>query len=207
MKFLVILCFLFSSTFIIAQTLDLNSGSNQFTTGEGASRDLSVEALSDYTISSVGINADLLNESFTVNIYPSSNGFDVTGPALASSAAIVGGSGLMFYDIPISLSLTSGNFYVIQWKPTDDGFSDWLGAGGMEYLLDSNLPFDVPPLRMIMGFQNLSVDNTLHPHFRLNFAVQPPAVPTLSQWGLMSLGLIIVIFGVVAIRQRQLQLG
>lgn len=35
----------------------------------------------------------------------------------------------------------------------------------------------------------------------------PPAVPTLGQWGLMTLGLIVLIFGIVAIRQRQVQLG
>lgn len=43
----------------------------------------------------------------------------------------------------------------------------------------------------------------------INIESEPilPAVPTLSQWGLIILGLVVLILGVVVIRQRQMQLG
>ncbi|MBK8634419.1 MAG: IPTL-CTERM sorting domain-containing protein [Saprospiraceae bacterium] len=39
--------------------------------------------------------------------------------------------------------------------------------------------------------------------FSLNLVIDPGnAIPTLSQWGLISLSLIIMVFGVVAMRKR-----
>jgi hypothetical protein len=57
------------------------------------------KADSSFSIDSIGIEGDLISQSFDVLVLSSTNGHDV-GAVLASESVVVGGTGDHFYDVP-----------------------------------------------------------------------------------------------------------
>lgn len=139
--------------------------------GEGRGRGIAFEVTQDVSITSVGIFVDLVQQSYDVQIYDSTDGNDV-GSLLAEATAEVGGAGAVFNDISISFDFMANSLYAILWQPTDLGFGDWVAgntAGG--YGLDGNLPNTVGPFNVINGFDGnenlIGFENGLHPVIRV----------------------------------------
>jgi hypothetical protein len=88
--------------------------------GEGTGRATGFKADSDLTIESVGVHADLKNEPFDFVIYDSSDGHSA-GVQLYSVSHVMGGVGLGWNDAPVSFTFEAGNFYVLNFRPSDGG--------------------------------------------------------------------------------------
>jgi hypothetical protein len=134
----------------------------------------------------------LVNESFDVVIFSSSNGHDA-GSVLASASATVGGAGNQFYDIPINFTFNAGSFYTLLWRPTSSN-SDW--ASTLDYYNDSGLPATVGPFSLIDGTEGYAADgfsNFLHPNLRVNG--QASTVPAPATLALLGIGWAGMAFG------------
>jgi hypothetical protein len=159
--------------------------------GTGAGRAQGFQALSSFSITSVGIEADLASESYDVVIYASTNGSSV-GSQLASTSGVVGGTGFVFHDLGINFSFVSGSFYVVNWRPTDGSFN--VTNDDIAYYSDSALPVNIPPFRLVEGLEGFNAEssgNSLHPNMRynVNAAVPEPGSIALMGLGIAALGL------------------
>lgn len=173
-----------------ATLIQVNSGSfagSGNLGGPGTGRAQGFQALQTFSITSVGIEADLVSESYDVVIYSSTTGSDV-GAVLASSTATVGGNGFVFHDLAINFSFTNGNFYIVNWRPTDGSFQ--VNNDDIAYYSDSALPQTVGPFGLVDGLEgfNPSAGNSLHPNLRYDVAVAAVAEP--ASLALLALGLI-----------------
>lgn len=136
-----------------------------FDGGEGSGRAIGFQADSDLTINSVGIMGDLVEKSHEIVIYDSPDGHSA-GSILYTTSHTIGGTGYGWNDIPVSFTFTAGNFYVVNWRPTDGG--NW--ANQLEYYHDDGLPFTVGPLTLLEGIEGYDAQNTgnyVHPHLRI----------------------------------------
>ena len=134
--------------------------------GPGAGRAIGFQADEDFTISSVGILGELYYQSFDVVIYDSPDGH-TAGSVLYSTSYATGGTGYGWNDMPVSFSFSAGNFYVLNWRPSDCNY-DWVV--GLEYYNDSGLPFDAGPLTILEGIEGCDAENYtnfLHINFRI----------------------------------------
>lgn len=189
-----------------AQVIDLDSGDSYFGGGPGNGRALGIQALENVEVSALGIYGDLASESYDVIIWSSTDGSQV-GSILAQSSGASGGTGLGWNDLPISYTLQAGQYYVLHWQPTVLN-NAW--TSNVEYQFDSNLEFTVGPIRMLDGADGHSASsvnfgNVLHPHLRIGGDVvveDATPVPTLGQWGLMMLIIVLLGFGVPALVRR-----
>jgi len=144
-----------------------------------------------FGISSVGLYSDIGSTSYDVTIYSSTDGNQVGG-VLASTAATVGGSGLQWYDIPISFWFTPGSYYAIEWSTTSGLGIPGSGVAGrgsyFHYGNDSNLPFVTGPVTLINGFAQAGFTNAAHPRLRVEVeAVPEPATMLILGGGLLGL--------------------
>lgn len=177
-----------------AATVELHSATASPITigagGEGAGRGVSFLVEEDFSISAAGIYLDLKSESYDVLIYSSTNGYDLIAP-LVSASEVTGGSGVSYYDIDISYAFTAGNYYYIQWEPSDQGSGDWLaGASPNAMFSDAVLPETLGLVTILDGAEGnstsgISFANALHPNIRLT-VVNPAAVPITSAGFLLS---------------------
>ncbi len=137
--------------------------------GVGTGRAIGFQADSTFDISSVGILGPLLNRPFDVVIYDSPDGHSA-GSVLSITTATVGDEGFVWYDIAVSFTFTAGNFYVVNWRPTD-GQDAWADeTTGLDYFEDFGLPATIGPITIlegIEGFDATNIDNSLHPHLRV----------------------------------------
>ena len=168
---LMVLLLAVASPTLVATPLELNGG-GAATTGFGPinGRAIGLQADENFALTSIGFFGDLLSESFDAVLHSSTNGSDTTG-VLASNSALFGGAGLVWNDIALGFNLIAGSFYVVHFRPSDGGFSDWLGAGGYEFFPDFTLPTDVGPVTVLdgaHGFSSLDFGNFVHARMRLN---------------------------------------
>ena len=171
-----------------ASFIELNSGDFAYTSdGEGGGRGISFQVSSSFSIDSVGIYGDLLNNSFDVLIYSSTDGHQIN-TILASATAVVGGTGNGWNDIAINYTFNASDFYVINWQPTS--ISNW--AWTLDFYNDSSLPAVVGPVTLIDGISgndtSMNFGNILHPNIRVNVNTVPiPAAVWLFGSGLIGL--------------------
>ncbi|HUV22000.1 MAG TPA: VPLPA-CTERM sorting domain-containing protein [Gammaproteobacteria bacterium] len=174
-----------------AALVELNSGSFSLTAGgESTGRGIGFQALSDFSIYSIGIYGDLNQESFDVQIYSSTDG-NQANAVLASESSIVGGTGNGWNDIAINYSFAADSYYVLNWRPTDGGDGDW--ATTLDYYNDSALAVSISELAMLIngtaGINASAFDNYLHPNLRLGISAVPvPAAIWLFGTALGGLG-------------------
>jgi hypothetical protein len=168
-----------------ADNIVVNSGVFWGTTGGvGGGRAQGIRADSTFSISSLGIFGNLDERSFDVLIYASTTGSDV-GSVLASSTATVGGTGNGWNDININYTFGAGLYYIVNWRPTIDAFSEW--AITLDYYNDSGLPTTVGPMTLVDGLEGYNAEssgNFLHPNFRYNIVTSVPEPGTLALLGL-----------------------
>ena len=160
-----------------AALVELNSGALGGTAdGEGDGRGIGFQALSDFSITSLGIFGDLIENEFDVQVYASTTGSDA-GDLLASESAIRGGNGNGWYDIDIDFSFVQDEFYVLYWRPSEDTGVNW--AHTLDYYRDDVLPVSIEGLAMLInGVDGYNPDNFInffHPNLRIN--VEPSAIP------------------------------
>ena len=133
--------------------------------GAGTGRGLGFYANENFTITSIGIHANLTFMSHNVEIFSSSTGSDVVD-LLYSVSDSVGNGDYGWNDIvfPDSFSFVAGNYYVLNWSGV---VSNWVSQ--LDYYYDNGLPFDVGPLTMLDGCEGSdpSFGNSLHCLFRM----------------------------------------
>ena len=187
MIFLFVLGLIMSAN-TFATLLEINASSSGTITGSGPGslRGIGFLANSAFSISNVGLYSDIGSTSYDINIYSSSNGSDITG-LLASTSATVGGAGLQWYDVALSFSFLTSNFYAIEWATTSGSTIPGGSGSYFHYAFDSNLPLTTGPVTLLDGFASSSgFSNLLHPLLRVNVVESVPEPVTLV---LMSLGL------------------
>ena len=138
----------------------------------GTGRAIGFQADEDFTITSVGITAALLYESFDVVIYDSPDGHSA-GAVLYATSGMTGGTGFGWNDLAATFSFNAGQYYVVNWRPTDGGSSDWVEPPGVDYYHDNGLPYTTGPITIVEGFEGFDADNAAnlyHPFLR--FCVQ-----------------------------------
>ncbi len=145
-----------------------------FMGGPGGGRAVGFHADADFPINSLGISGDITYENYDVIIYDSPDGHTV-GTQLYGVTALSGGSGYGWNDIyfPGTFHFMAGNYYVINWRPTDQGYNDW---GSLDYYHDDDLPFTIGQATLIEGFEGYNADdaaNYLHPYFRMSSTGMP----------------------------------
>lgn len=136
------------------------------TLGEGAGRAIGFRADETFTIRSLGILGALQNMSFDVVIYSSTDGH-TAGSVLYTASGVTGGTGFDWNDISVSFNFTAGNFYVVNWRPTNIG--SWATVPGLYYQNDAGLPYAVGPVTIVEGFEGRNAEspgNILHPRLR-----------------------------------------
>lgn len=133
-------------------------------------------------------------DQITISLY---DNLPNNGCVLLSTNSTFGDGINNFVDTcwPVANVLSGNTYYLVF---TYSGNNPNLGISG-----DTNNPYSGCQVYANAGFGSF-------PNFDYTFEVfgsSPPPIPTISQWGLMVLGLIVLIFGVVAIRQRKVILG
>jgi len=154
---------------------------------EGRGRGIGFRADSTFSIDSAGVFFDLVEQSYDVLVYSSVTGSDAV-EVLASSSLVVGGEGAAFYDIPIEFTFEEGSFYVLHWRPSDLGNSDWLAANTQDgYFFDDELPQTIGPVTLLDGVEGSEptvFSNFLHPNLRVTVVPEPSGLAVLSIFGL-----------------------
>lgn len=171
------ICIVFISSIASATSLELNSGSLfGNSTAVGSGRGISFHADSAFSIDSVGIFGDLFAESYDVVIYSSTDGHQANS-ILTSATADVGGIGHTWNDIAINFSFTLGDYYVLNWRPSDGGSGVNGGWANLSLYRDAGLPVSVGPTTLIdglVGFSAGDFSNNLHPNLRINATTVVP---------------------------------
>jgi hypothetical protein len=155
----------------------------------GITRGITFRVDTSFGISSVGLYSDIGSTSYDVTIYSSTDGNQLGG-ALASTTATVGGTGLRWYDIPISFSFGASSYYAIEWSTTSGSVIPGGTGAYFHYGSDLNLPLTTGPVTLIDGFGGNSQNfgNTFHPRLRVDTdAVPEPTTLLLLGGGLLAL--------------------
>jgi PEP-CTERM motif len=154
--------------------------------GVGDERGDFITALDTFSITSLGIEADLTTPSltFVANIYAATG--LARGALLATSSFQHADVGHAFYSVPIDFTFLAGQDYDIA--------IDWLPSAGLDvrffrFDASANPPFDVGPIRVRDGEFNGFANNSVMPNLQVSIAEVPePAILTLLGLGLAALG-------------------
>ena len=144
--------------------------------GVGSGRGLHIIANEDFTISSLGIYAQLYDKNYLARIFKSSSSYaiDELLHSVEGNPGAFGNMGwndLLFAEY---FSFEAGEYYYLEWSPSD-GSDDWCSY--IEYFNDAGLPHVVGPLTMKNGVagQHPNVnDNGFHPYFRIGLEPLSP---------------------------------
>jgi len=194
------LLFIFTALPTQAAYVELNSGAYAGYFGAvGSGRGIGFQADAAFTVDSVGFYGNLNQESFDVVIFSSTNG-NQANSILTSSTAVVGGTGIGWNEISINYSFNAGDYYVLNWRPTNISTDTW---GAAAFYRDSVLPAVIGEgdlvtlINGVEGFGAENFSNTLHPNLRVNTVVSAVPVPA-AVWLFCS-----ALIGLLAFSQRK----
>jgi hypothetical protein len=136
-------------------------------TGVGSGRGIGFQANETFKIYAVGISGALRYKSFDVVIYSSPDGH-TAGSQLQSTSLFTGGTGDEWNDMVVVYTFQSGNYYVINWRPSDGLANAWAETPGIDYYHDSGLPYTTGPITIVEGFEGYdpTPGNIYHPLLR-----------------------------------------
>lgn len=172
------------------------------TTFEG--RSIYIRANETFTVDRVEWYGNISSGSYDVVIWEGLGEAAALGSQLAIGTATLVGGVLEFNQIDINFTFTSGSEYLVNMRRTDGtAFSSnfhylsW-GNGAQE----SNLGL----LTLLDGRHGFAPDtnnNSWTTHFLFDVVDAPVPVPTLSEWALILLLMLIATSGYMGIRRRQ----
>jgi hypothetical protein len=168
-------------------------------------RGIVFEAMSNVTISSVGLFQDLTAETvgFTLSEVLVVNGNVELGQTiLATGSQSFTTTGLEWLDFSFApIMLTAGSFYHIDFE--------FQGLSNQNFFYNNgNVPWTQADFRLLEGTQSGFTDNFVVPAIRVSCpVVATTEIPTMGEWGLMILFLGFMIVGIVALQQKETQIG
>ncbi|GAA0858899.1 PEP-CTERM sorting domain-containing protein [Aliiglaciecola litoralis] len=176
-----------------AGVVELNSGNFCCSISGGSAGDgrgISFLANEDFSVDSIGFQAEVLDSLFEVVIWGSIDGHQVTN-VLASATKNFGNSSLGWNDMDLDFDFMESTYYAIGFRMADlSHLSN--GIASLPYYQDNGLPLAInqPSITLIDGFEGFaasSFSNSLHPNMRMNVAVPEPS--TLAIFALSLMGL------------------
>jgi hypothetical protein len=177
----------------LAADFVVNSGSFFFTAGgPGTGRAQGIEVLSSFSLTALGVAANLPLDTYEVVIYASANG-STPGATLATFSSSLSGSGFDATQIATPFNFVAGNFYIVNYRPADGGFD---GGTTFDYWGDVSLPATVGPIRLVDGIEGFNATNSsniFHPSFRYrtgDVVVPAPAAVALFGLGAFAIGMV-----------------
>lgn len=181
-----VLCFVLS-TAAFADQLFLTPPTDHFLDGgAGGTRGDLVSMTGDFTLSSIGIQAEInpgAQETFSAYVY---TGDGLTQLAVGSNVTFTGDGTEQFYNLPINFTLLNGQSY-------DIGI-DFHSFNDPNLLIEyyffdagSNPPFNVGPFEVIDGEQSHDFTNFLAPNLEVNGSVPEPGTVLMIGTGMLGL--------------------
>lgn len=158
--------------------------------GMGNGRGVSFIANQDFSISSIGVDLNVLlanTTNYTYQIFASTDGHNVG--SLLSSVAFQLGAGSGYRDQAISYAFTAGQYYVVNFARIDNAA---LGSNlGTHYVWENlggqSAAVNYGPLTVVEGFEGSPPNNSnpLIPLTRFNTGASTTAVPEPATWAMM----------------------
>jgi hypothetical protein len=182
--------------------------------GVNVDRGDAFDALANFSITSAGIFFDPLDGGATgvaANIYEvqKDSGVGSIGSLVATGSAMIGDSGLTFYDVPLSFDFVSGNRYYLAF--TADGANGWgFGINNMRFFNFNfpDSPFTVGDVSVVDGGCfgvdcAEGFDNTVMPLIRLQTTTEGDGQSTVPEPSGAALSMLLLTgMGIALWRQR-----
>lgn len=139
--------------------------------GAGGTRGDIITMTGNYTLTSIGIDAIILNGAnltFNAYVYDDVGGVGINPLAIGAPVVVSGNGNEVWFDLPISFTLQAGVSYDI--GIDFNSFNDPnLEINYYEFDANSNAPFSVGPVTVLDGEEShCGPCNSLAPNLRLN---------------------------------------